>query len=670
MSKKFDCSGWATRADMLCSDGRTIRKNAFEECDGKTVPVVWNHEHNDPNAVLGHALLENRDNGVYAFITFNDTDAGQNAKLLVQHKDVDRLSIYANKLKQRGGDVIHGIIREVSLVLAGANPGAVIDTVMAHGEDFEEEGIIYSGEFIENVDSFVHADKDDSKDEIKPKDDNTNYKKGEPEMAEETKKTKDTPTENNGEKTVAEVFDTLTDDQKTVVYALIGQALDEAGIKQDKTDENDKNNSKTEMKHSKDAAAEEDGSDSEETVADVFNTLTDKQKTVVYAMIGQALEDAGVDVDEDQADDEEYEGGNNTMKHNVFDQETNTQEQEVLSHSEMIEIFEEAKRNGSLADTVLQHGITNIDYLFPDAKTIDDVPGFIKREDDWVAGVMAGVHKTPMSRVKSIFANITADEARARGYIKGKQKVDEVFSLLKRTTSPTTVYKKQKLDRDDVIDITDFDVVAWVKTEMRMMLDEEIARAILVGDGRNNSDESKINEQNIRPIWTDDDVYTVKSEISISKSTTAEEKAKAFIKACIKSRKNYKGSGKPVMYMPEDMLTDCLLLEDTNGRMIYDTVDKLATVLRVSKIVTVPVMEGLKRVKGANTHFLGGIYVNLNDYNLGADKGGAVNMFDDFDIDYNAQKYLIETRCSGAMIKPYGAVAIEFVGATADVDAA
>lgn len=670
MSKKFDCSGWATRADMLCSDGRTIRKNAFEECDGKTVPVVWNHEHNDPNAVLGHALLENRDNGVYAFITFNDTDAGQNAKLLVQHKDVDRLSIYANKLKQRGGDVIHGIIREVSLVLVGANPGAVIDTVMAHGEDSEEEGIIYSGEFIENVDSFVHADKDDSKDEIKPKDDNTNDKKGEPEMADETKKTKDTPTENNGEKTVAEVFDTLTDEQKTVVYALIGQALDEAGIKQDKTDENDKNNSKTEMKHSKDAAAEEDGSDSEETVADVFNTLTDKQKTVVYAMIGQALEDAGVDVEEDQEDDQNNEGGNNTMKHNIFDQETNTQEQEVLSHSEMIEIFEEAKRNGSLADTVLQHGITNIDYLFPDAKTIDDVPGFIKREDDWVAGVMAGVHKSPMSRVKSIFANITADEARARGYIKGKQKVDEVFSLLKRTTSPTTVYKKQKLDRDDVIDITDFDVVAWVKTEMRMMLDEEIARAILVGDGRNNSDESKINEQNIRPIWTDDDVYTVKSEISISKSTTAEEKAKAFIKACIKSRKNYKGSGKPAMYMPEDMLTDCLLLEDANGRMIYDTVDKLATVLRVSKIVTVPVMEGLKRVKGANTHFLGGIYVNLNDYNLGADKGGAVNMFDDFDIDYNAQKYLIETRCSGAMIKPYGAVAIEFVVATSDLDAA
>lgn len=655
MDKKFDCSGWATRANMLCSDGRTIRKNAFEDCDGKTVPVVWNHEHNDPNAILGHALLENRDDGVYAFITFNETDAGQNAKLLVQHKDVDRLSIYANKLKQMGGDVIHGIIREVSLVVAGANPGAVIDTVMAHGEDPEEEGIIYSGEFIENVEPLFHSDKEE---------------KGASKMSEETKK-QDT---DNGGKTLVDVYNAMTDEQKKAVQVMIGMAIADT-----KKDNGKKEEPGKEVKHSGDSSDEPAKSEKKEkTVADVLNTFTDEQKKVVLALIGQALEDAGVEDDENDEDakhsafddDEEYEGGNDAMKHNVFDQETKTENQEVLSHSEMIEIFEEAKRNGSLADTVLQHGITNIDYLFPDAKTIDDVPGFIKREDDWVAGVMAGVHKTPMSRVKSIFANITADEARARGYIKGKQKVDEVFSLLKRTTSPTTVYKKQKLDRDDVIDITDFDVVAWVKTEMRMMLDEEIARAILVGDGRNNSDDSKINEQNIRPIWTDDDVYTVKSEISISKSTTAEEKAKAFIKACIKSRKNYKGSGKPAMYMPEDMLTDCLLLEDANGRMIYDTVDKLATVLRVSKIVTVPVMEGLKRVKGANTHFLGGIYVNLNDYNLGADKGGAVNMFDDFDIDYNAQKYLIETRCSGAMIKPYGAVAIEFVGATADVDAA
>lgn len=664
MSKKFDCSGWATRADMLCSDGRTIRKNAFEECDGKTVPVVWNHEHNNPNAVLGHALLENRSDGVYSYIAFNNTDAGQNAKLLVQHGDVDRLSIYANKLKQRGGDVIHGVIREVSLVLAGANPGAVIDTVMAHGEDSEEEGVIRSGEFIENVEPLFHADKDEN--EGGSKDDEPKKEKGEPEMAEKTKTTKET-SNNNGEKTVADVFNTLTEEQKKVVYALIGQALEDADAKSGKTDDaKDEKETKDEVKHSKDAAAANEDDDSEETVADVFNTLTDKQKQVVYAMIGQALEDAGVDMDEE--DDEENGGGNNTMKHNVFDQETNAQDQEVLSHSEMEEIFTEAKRNGSLADTVLQHGITNIDYMFPDAKTIDNVPGFIKREDDWVAGVMAGVHKTPFSRIKSIFANITADEARAKGYVKGNQKVDEVFSMLKRTTTPTTIYKKQKLDRDDVVDITDFDVVAWLKTEMRMMLDEEIARAILVGDGRNQSSNDKINEQNIRPIWTDDDVYTVKAEIPITKATTADEKAKAFIKACIKSRKNYRGSGNPVMYMSEDMLTDCLLLEDVNGRVIYDTVEKLATTLRVTKIITVPVMEGLKRVKTTNTHFLAGIYVNLNDYNVGADKGGAVNMFDDFDIDYNAQKYLIETRCSGAMTKPYGAVALEFVGATTDVD--
>ena len=637
MAIKADCSGWATKANMLCSDGRTILQNAFSECDGKTVPVVWNHEHNDPNAVLGHALLENRADGVYAFITFNDTDSGQNAKKLVQHKDVDRLSIYANKLIQRGGDVIHGIIREVSLVLAGANPGAVIDTVIAHGEDSEIEGYIMSGEYIENIDTLSHSDDSEDKNE---------NSKGEKAVATVTKNTSGKA---DGEKTVADVFNTLTEEQKTVVYAMIGQALEEAGVD---TDEN--------VQHS----AEDD----DETVADVFNTLTDKQKTVVYAMIGQALEEAGVDTDDE--DDDENEGGSNNMKHNAFDQETNTQEQEVLSHSEMMEIFDEAKRNGSLADTVLQHGITNIDYMFPDAKTVDNVPGFIKREDTWVTEVMNGVHKTPFSRIKSVFADITEDEARAKGYVKGNQKTDEVFKMLKRTTTPTTVYKKQSLDRDDMIDITDFDVVSWLKTEMRTMLNEELARAILVGDGRGSSVADKINEGNIRPIWTDDDVYTVKAAVPITKATTDEEKARAFVKACIKSRKNYKGSGNPVMYMSEDMLTNCLLLEDTNQRVIYDTVEKLATALRVSKIVPVPVMEDLQRVKGDSTHFLGGIYVNLSDYNVGADKGGAVNMFDDFDIDYNKQKYLIETRCSGALIKPYSAVAIEFVGKTAELAAA
>lgn len=640
MAKSYDCSGWATKANMLCSDGRTIRKNAFEECDGKTVPVVWNHEHNDPNAVLGHAVLENRDNGVYAYISFNNTEAGQNAKTLVQHKDIDRLSIWANKLKQMGGDVIHGVIREVSLVLAGANPGAVIDSVMAHGDGSEEEAIIRCGEYIDFDDELTHSDEG---------------KKGETEVGTDNKEQKPAAKNDDG-KTVADVFNTLTEEQKTVVYAMIGQALEEAGVNAD-------DEGKTEVKH---AASEDDSSDSDETVADVFNTLTDKQKTVVYAMIGQALEDAGVDTDDVEHSEE---GETDFMKCNVFDKETNTQDQEILTHSEFQEIIGEARRRGSLKDAFLEHGITDIDTLFPDAQTIDKTPGFIQRDNGWVAGVMAAVHKTPFSRVKSIFADITEDEARAKGYIKGKQKKDEVFKMLKRVTTPVTVYKKQSLDRDDMLDITDFDMIPWLKGEMRMMLNEELARAFLFGDGRSTSAEDKINEQNIRPVWTDDDVYTVKSEITITKATTAEEKAQAFIKACIKSRKSYKGSGNPTMYMSEDMLTDCLLLEDKNGQVIYDTVEKLATRLRVNKIVPVPVMEGLSRIKGANTHFLAGLYVNLTDYNVGTDRGGDVTMFDDFDIDFNKQKYLIETRCSGAMCKPYGAVAIEFVQATTDIAA-
>lgn len=640
MAKSYDCSGWATKANMLCSDGRTIRKNAFEECDGKTVPVVWNHEHNDPNAVLGHAVLENRDNGVYAYISFNNTEAGQNAKILVQHKDVDRLSIWANKLKQMGGDVIHGVIREVSLVLAAANPGAVIDSVIAHGDSTDEEAIICCGEYIDFDDELTHSDEG---------------KKGETEVGTDNKEQKPAAKNDDG-KTVADVFNTLTEEQKTVVYAMIGQALEEAGVNAD-------DEGKTEVKH---AASEDDSSDSDETVADVFNTLTDKQKTVVYAMIGQALEDAGVDTDDVEHSEE---GETDFMKCNVFDKETNTQDQEILTHSEFQEIIGEARRRGSLKDAFLEHGITDIDTLFPDAQTIDKTPGFIQRDNGWVAGVMAAVHKTPFSRVKSIFADITEDEARAKGYIKGKQKKDEVFKMLKRVTTPVTVYKKQSLDRDDMLDITDFDMIPWLKGEMRMMLNEELARAFLFGDGRSTSAEDKINEQNIRPVWTDDDVYTVKSEIAITKATTAEEKAQAFIKACIKSRKAYKGSGNPTMYMSEDMLTDCLLLEDKNGRVIYDTVEKLATRLRVNKIVPVPVMEGLSRIKGANTHFLAGLYVNLTDYNVGTDRGGDVTMFDDFDIDFNKQKYLIETRCSGAMCKPYGAVAIEFVQATTDIAA-
>lgn len=644
MAKKFDISGWATKADMLCSDGVIIKKDAFKDCDGVTVPLVWNHQHNSPNEVLGHALLENRDDGVYAYCTFNDTDAGQTAKLLVQHGDVNRFSIYANKIKRRGSDVIHGIIRELSLVLAGANPGAVIDTVMMHGEDSYEEGYISSGEYIENVENLFHSDDTATK--------------GDKEMADNTKKQG-----NQSEvETIKDVFDTLSDKQKQAVYAMIGQILEENGI--DPDDDDDEN-----VKHSEDDPDPEEGrkSGKEKTIGDVFNSMTDEQKNVVYAMIGQALEDAGVTDDEDEED----EGGNNNMKHNVFDNSDymtgDADDREVLSQSEFKEIMNEARRNGSLKDAFIQHGITNVDYLFPDAQTVDKEPGFIKRNDDWVAKVMNKVHHTPFSRIKSVFANITADEARAKGYVKGKKKVDEVFPLLKRVTTPVTVYKKQTLDRDDVIDIVDMDVVAWLKKEMRLMLDEELARAILVGDGRNQSSSDKINEQNIRPIWTDDDVYTVKAAVPITKETTGPEKAKAFIKAAIRSRKEYKGSGNPDMYIDEDILTECLLLEDNNGRVIYDTTEKLATTLRAQELIPVPVMENLKREKGANTHILGGIYVNLNDYNVGADKGGAVNMFDDFDIDYNQQKYLIETRCSGAMVTPHGAVAIEFVGTTADL---
>lgn len=643
MAKKFDISGWATKADMLCSDGVIIKKGAFKDCDGVTVPLVWNHQHNSPNEVLGHALLENRDDGVYAYCTFNDTDAGQTAKLLVQHGDVNRFSIYANKIKRRGSDVIHGVIRELSLVLAGANPGAVIDTVMMHGEDSYEEGYISSGEYIENVENLFHSDDTATK--------------GDKEMADNSKKQGN----QSEDETIKDVFDTLSDKQKQAVYAMIGQILEENGIDPD-DDDDDEN-----VKHSEDDPEEGGKSGKEKTIGDVFNSMTDEQKNVVYAMIGQALEDAGVTDDEDEED----EGGNNNMKHNVFDNSDymagDADDREVLSQSEFKEIMGEARRNGSLKDAFIQHGITNVDYMFPDAHTVDNEPGFIKRNDDWVAKVMNKVHHTPFSRIKSVFANITADEARAKGYVKGKKKVDEVFPLLKRVTTPVTVYKKQTLDRDDVIDIVDMDVVAWLKKEMRMMLDEELARAILVGDGRNQSSSDKINEQNIRPIWTDDDVYTVKAAVPITRETTGPEKAKAFIKAAIRSRKEYKGSGNPDMFIDEDILTECLLLEDTNGRVIYDTIEKLATALRVQELIPVPVMENMKREKGANTHILGGIYVNLNDYNVGADKGGAVNMFDDFDIDYNQQKYLIETRCSGAMVTPYGAVAIEFVGTTADL---
>ena len=576
----YDFAGYATRYGVPCADGRIIDKTAFLQNNGKKVPLVYNHQHNDISNVLGHAFLECREDGVYAYGYFNDTDRGVEAKNQVIHGDLDSLSIWANRLQESGNPprkhVAHGDIKELSLVLAGANPGAFIEEIVAHSDEEGYEAFIYSGDSLELNHSEGETEKED-----KPMAD-TN-KEQEPES-----------------KSAKEVFDEMTEEQKQVAIAIAGQAIEEA------------------------------------------------------------LKERGIDPEKD--DDDE---GGEEMGHSCFD---NTGEDtNVLSHDDMVTIVKEAEKTGRMSDAFLAHGIENIEYLFPDAQTINGAPDFIKRNDEWVNDVMNNVHHTPFSRIKSVFANITEDDARAKGYIKGKLKKEEVFSLLKRTTTPQTIYKKQKIDRDDYIDIVDLDVVAWIKTEMRMMLDEEIARAILVGDGRLASSDDKISEDHIRPIWTDADLYTIKASIDITKDTTSSEIAKAFIVEAIRSRVQYKGSGTPTLYAPDTIITECLLLEDKNGRMIYDTLDKLATVLRVSKIVPVPVMENLARTKETFTYKLLGIIVNLKDYNVGADKGGAVNMFDDFDIDYNAMKYLIETRCSGAMIKPYGAIAIETKIATSEL---
>ena len=678
MVKKCDFSGWATKANLLCSDGRIIMKDAFKHCDGAKVPLVWNHQHNRPEEVLGHAILENRDEGVYAYCSFNNTESGQAAKECVLHGDVNQLSIYANKLKHQGCNVIHGMIREVSLVLAGANPGAFIDSIAVHGDDSEGEGYIYTGEYID-AEPIYHADKEE---------------KGEDEVAKETQKQTEDKSigdilktlneeqmeavyaivgqlvaeekdvkhsdedeeesdemehaeESNDEKTVQDVLDTLNEEQQTVFYSIVGQLI---GGEDDEEDDD------AEVQHAEAAA-------SDKTVGEVLDTLNEEQQTVVYGIIGELMDEDEDDADEDvQHSDEEFEGGNYDMKTNVFDQTQEKQMGETLSHSEMKSIMDEARRNGSLKDAVLAHGITDLDIMFPEHKPLTAEPEFIKRDDDWVAKVLGGVHHSPFARIKTIFADITAPEARAKGYTKGNLKIEEVFKLLKRTTNPTTIYKKQKFDRDDIIDIN-WDVLPFVKKEMRMMFNEELARAILIGDGRDPVEEAndKINEECIRPIWKMEELFTVKVEVPVAADVVAEDKAKAFIKACIKSRKQYKGSGNPVMFMSEDLLTDCLLIEDANQRTIYDTVEKLAAKLRVREIIAVPVMEGVSRKDDDDKEFaLAALYVNLKDYNVGTDKGGELNFFDDFDIDYNQMKYLLEGRCSGSLVKPHSAVAIEF----------
>lgn len=602
MAKDYDFSGWATRNNIKCSDGRVIMKDAFKDNNGSKVPLVWNHQHNAPEEVLGHAILENRDEGVYAYCKFNDTESGKTAKSLVQNGDIDKLSIYANKLKHQMNNVIHGCIREVSLVLAGANPGAYIDSI-------------------------VHSE------------------------------------------------DGTVDDTEAVIFTDEVIALSHAENTSDVPEKKEEENSKMDEENQKETPA----SDKEETVGDVLNTLSDKQKKAVYAIVGQALESKG---DEDENKSEE--GDSEDMKHNVFDKDTNNDE--VLQHSEIIaNAVENAKRHGgSLRNSIedyakeagLSHADTNkainnittwdgkangIGLLFPEATELYREPKMIEKDNSWVAKVIGAAKHTPFSRVKTTFGKLNEEKARAKGYIKGNKKTDIQLAVINRVTTPTTVYIKNEIDRDDVVDITDFDVIAWQKKEMRKQLDKELALAMLLGDGRNISDADKINEQNIRPIITDDDMYTIKYTVTKGKDymqdgnsySANDSRTKGIIRAAIRSRKDYKGSGSPTFFTTEDTLTDMLLIEDQNGRLIYESVAKLAMVLRVKEIVTIPEMEqeAYKDIYG--------VIVNMADYTAGADKGGSVNLFDDFDIDFNQMKYLMETRMSGALVVPYSAIVLK-----------
>lgn len=612
--KKYDFSGWATVNDMLCADGRTIRRNAFKECNGKRVPLVWNHDHNSPSNVLGHALLENRDEGVYAYCSLNDTEAANDARILLKHGDVEALSIYANHLQQIGGDVYHGDIKELSLVLAGANPGALIqnfDIMHADGDIDDGEAQIFTGEPI----SLSHADN--KKEEEEPEEEIEEEE--EVEVEEKPEPPKNTPVPKKKPETPKK----------------------EESAEEEKSEEEEEK----ELKHSDDSKDDKENKNmaAEKTIGEIFDTLTEEQKEAVYAIVGQI------------AEQQKGGGGDEEMKHNIFDNDT-IYADDVLSHDDMMDIMADGENYGSLRKSALAHGFDHIDYLFPDAQLLDKTPGLISRDQDWVKSFMNATHHTPFSKIKTLNADITADEARAKGYIKGKLKKEEVVKLLRRTTEPTTVYKKQKMDRDDVIDITDFDVVAWLKSEMRVMLDEEIARAALIGDGRDTVDEDKIDEEKIRPIATDSDLYTIKAVVEGGKD--ANETVKNFIKSAVKARKDFKGSGSPTLYASNEVITDCLLVEDSIGRRLYNTETEVASALRVKSIVEVPVLDNATVTIAGTVYDILGVIVNPVDYNIGADKGGAVSMFDDFDIDYNKQIYLIETRLSGALIKPYSAIVL------------
>ena len=614
MNKDYDFGGWATKNNIKCSDGRTILKDAFKQNDGQKVPLVWNHQHNDPSEVLGHALLENREEGVYAYCKFNNTESGQTAKSLVANGDVDKLSIYANKLKTHMNNVMHGCIREVSLVLAGANPGAFIDTVISHGEDAEaeEEGIIYTDEHIETIE---HSDDESNK-------------KGETDMEDENKKVNEEKKDENNEKTIQEVFETLNEEQKNAVYAIVGQALEHSDDSEDESEDDSKDESKDDSKKESNDDSENKDNNSEE--------------------------------DSENNDDK----GEEDMKHNVFDNDKNNDE--VLQHSEILaDALKDAKKYGSLRESVIEHAainnITDIGKLFPDATALNKEPLMIEKDQTWVGKVMGAIKHTPFSRVRVTFGRMTEPQARAKGYIKGNKKVNIQMAALNRITSPTTVYIKNEIDRDDVIDITDFNVVAWQKREMRKELDKELALAALLSDGRDVSDQNKINEQNIIPIVKDVDMFTIKYTITEGRDynqsgnshSQNDSFTKGIVRAAVRSRKEYKGSGTPTFFTTEDYLTDMLLIEDQNGRRIYESVAQLALALRVKEIVTIPEME-----QEAYADIVG-VIVNMADYTMGADKGGSINMFDDFDIDYNQMKYLMETRCSGALTVPYSAIVLK-----------
>ena len=656
--KHYDFAGWATKNNIRCSDGRTIMHGAFSADNGKRVPLVWNHQHDNVRNVLGHADLEERPEGVYAYCSFNNTEHGQDAKDCVKHGDIVALSIYANQLKQNGANVIHGAIREVSLVLAGANRGAVIDSVLEHGElsddsaeirfvgygdielhhsDLDEQDDDYEDEELDDYQEDDEAEEDEEDDENLQHADNGEAKKEEKE---------------DGGETVADVMNTLTDKQRKAVAIIIEQAI--ADSKGDKT-----------MSHAE-GDAQNDAENDDETVEDVYNTLNEKQKKVVNFLIGEALKN------------KDSEGGSE-MKHNVFEGSENVQN--TISHAEIHEICRVGKQMGSLKaavdqayeEGVLEHaegdyGINNIDYLFPDAKAMTTEPELIKRDMGWVDDVFNGVHRTPFKRVKSVFADITEDEARAKGYIKGKFKKEEVFTLLKRTTDPQTIYKKQKLDKDDLEDLEDnFNVLPWIKNEMNMMFREEVARAILIGDGRPSSSDDKIQENHIRPIYNDEDLFTVKVPVEVKTGATEDDIARALIKAMVKARKQYKGTGNPTFFTTEDYLTDCLLIENTLGERLYKSEAEVATAMRASKITTVEPMEN-KTIsitnEGRSTSYpLMGVLVNLTDYNVGAKNGGKTDFFEDFDIDFNQQKYLYEARMSGALKKPFSAISFYLVEA-------